>query len=133
MWMPMDEFSRLAPLALVVMLVDLLESTSIARALAAKGKYQLNANQVGIGMRLLFCWFQRCGLKTVRWGCGVCARHWQIQAVLFTFVLGGDAGRPAGEHQQCKGTGSQGQVSAERQPGGLAPACCRWSVTGFVW
>jgi sulfate transporter 4 len=32
----------------VVMLVDLLESTSIARALAAKGKYELNANQVGI-------------------------------------------------------------------------------------
>jgi hypothetical protein len=28
-------------------LVDLLESTSIARALAAKGKYELNANQVG--------------------------------------------------------------------------------------
>jgi hypothetical protein len=42
----MEDFSRLAPLALVVMLVDLLESTSIARALAAKGKYELNANQV---------------------------------------------------------------------------------------
>jgi ABC-type transporter Mla MlaB component len=43
----MDDFSKLAPLALIVMVVDLLESTSIARALAAKGKYKLNANQVG--------------------------------------------------------------------------------------
>jgi MFS superfamily sulfate permease-like transporter len=48
MWMPMDDFSKLAPLAVVVMLVDLLESTSIARALAAKGKYELNANQVRV-------------------------------------------------------------------------------------
>ena len=32
---------------MVVMLVDLLESTSIARALAAKGDYELSANQVG--------------------------------------------------------------------------------------
>jgi sulfate transporter 4 len=42
----MEDAARLAPLALVVMVVDLLESTSIARALAAKGKYELNANQV---------------------------------------------------------------------------------------
>lgn len=43
----MEDAARLAPLALVVMVVDLLESTSIARALAAKCKYELNANQVG--------------------------------------------------------------------------------------
>ncbi|WIA34220.1 hypothetical protein OEZ86_012573 [Tetradesmus obliquus] len=52
MWMPMSDFSQLAPLALVVMLVDLLESTSIARALAAKGKYQLAANQEIVGLGL---------------------------------------------------------------------------------
>lgn len=46
-WLPMEDAARLAPLALVVMVVDLLESTSIARALAAKCKYELNANQVG--------------------------------------------------------------------------------------
>lgn len=42
----MPDAAKLAPLALVVMVVDLLESTSIARALAAKCKYELNANQV---------------------------------------------------------------------------------------
>jgi sulfate transporter 4 len=46
-WLPMPDAAKLAPLALVVMVVDLLESTSIARALAAKCKYELNANQVG--------------------------------------------------------------------------------------
>lgn len=46
MWLPMEDAAKLAPLALVVMVVDLLESTSIARALAAKGKYELSANQV---------------------------------------------------------------------------------------
>lgn len=54
-WMPMEDAASLAPLALVVMVVDLLESTSIARALAAKGKYELNANQVrisGLGVHL---------------------------------------------------------------------------------
>lgn len=57
----MEDAARLAPLALVVMVVDLLESTSIARALAAKGKYELNANQVscaaagGWGTRSLAC------------------------------------------------------------------------------
>jgi sulfate transporter 4 len=35
-WAPIDDLGGLMPLALVVMLVDLLESTSIARALAAK-------------------------------------------------------------------------------------------------
>lgn len=45
-WLPMPDAAKLAPLALVVMVVDLLESTSIARALAAKCKYELNANQV---------------------------------------------------------------------------------------
>lgn len=43
----MPDAAKLFPLALVVMVVDLLESTSIARALAAKCKYELNANQVG--------------------------------------------------------------------------------------
>jgi sulfate transporter 4 len=35
-WAPVDNVGQLMPLALVVMLVDLLESTSIARALAVK-------------------------------------------------------------------------------------------------
>lgn len=55
-WLPLDNFRELAPLALVVMLVDLLESTSIARALAAKGKYELNANQVPLHTPRLSCW-----------------------------------------------------------------------------
>jgi MFS superfamily sulfate permease-like transporter len=42
----MADFARLAPLAVVVMLVDLLESTSIVRALAAKRGYELRPNQV---------------------------------------------------------------------------------------
>lgn len=48
----MEDFNKLAPLAVVVMLVDLLESTSIARALAAKGKYDLHANQEIVGLGL---------------------------------------------------------------------------------
>lgn len=47
-WSPFHDFQKLAPLAVVVMVVDLLESTSIARALAAKGNYELNTNQVGL-------------------------------------------------------------------------------------
>jgi hypothetical protein len=46
----MEDAAKLAPLALVVMVVDLLESTSIARALAAKGKYELSANQVCVSV-----------------------------------------------------------------------------------
>ena len=49
----MPDLPQLAPLAVVVMLVDLLESTSIARALAAKGKYELSANQVCAGSLLV--------------------------------------------------------------------------------
>lgn len=45
-WLPLHDAGRLAPLAAVVMLVDLLESTSIARMLAAKAGYELSANQV---------------------------------------------------------------------------------------
>ncbi|GFR48515.1 hypothetical protein Agub_g10409, partial [Astrephomene gubernaculifera] len=44
-WLPMPEINKLFPTAIVVMLVDLLESTSIARALARKNKYELVANQ----------------------------------------------------------------------------------------
>ncbi|KAF8066266.1 SULTR2 [Scenedesmus sp. PABB004] len=51
-WAPMPDFRRLAPLAVVVMVVDLLESTSIARALAAKGGYELSSNQEIVGLGL---------------------------------------------------------------------------------
>eukprot|EP00775_Hariotina_reticulata_P010081 gene10081-10236_t len=51
-WSPFHDFQQLAPLALVVMVVDLLESTSIARALAAKGNYELNTNQEIVGLGL---------------------------------------------------------------------------------
>ncbi|MEW5297662.1 MAG: hypothetical protein WDW36_000857 [Sanguina aurantia] len=46
-WFPggqMDNFSQLFTTALVVMAVDLLESTSIARALAMKNRYELSPN-----------------------------------------------------------------------------------------
>jgi sulfate transporter 4 len=36
----------LLPIALVIMIVDLLESTSIARALARKSKYKIEWNSV---------------------------------------------------------------------------------------
>ncbi|KAG2433274.1 hypothetical protein HXX76_008342 [Chlamydomonas incerta] len=51
-WTPMPDFVDLIPIALVVMLVDLLESTSIARALANKNKYELVANQEIVGLGL---------------------------------------------------------------------------------
>ncbi|PNW70519.1 hypothetical protein CHLRE_17g723350v5 [Chlamydomonas reinhardtii] len=51
-WFPMPEISQLFPTAIVVMLVDLLESTSIARALARKNKYELHANQEIVGLGL---------------------------------------------------------------------------------
>lgn len=45
-WAPVEKFGQLMPIAIVVMLVDLLESTSIARALARKNGYELNYNLV---------------------------------------------------------------------------------------
>lgn len=51
-WSPMNEFKDLLPIAIVVMLVDLLESTSIARALANKNKYELVPNQEIVGLGL---------------------------------------------------------------------------------
>ncbi|KXZ44585.1 hypothetical protein GPECTOR_65g203 [Gonium pectorale] len=51
-WFPMPEVAKLFPTAIVVMLVDLLESTSIARALARKNKYELVANQEIVGLGL---------------------------------------------------------------------------------
>jgi len=52
LWAPIEDFGKLIPVALVVMLVDLLESTSIARALARKNGYQLNYNLEIIGLGL---------------------------------------------------------------------------------
>ncbi|GFR50731.1 hypothetical protein Agub_g12988 [Astrephomene gubernaculifera] len=51
-WSPMPDFLDLLPIAVVVMLVDLLESTSIARALANKNKYDLVPNQEIVGLGL---------------------------------------------------------------------------------
>ncbi|PNG99947.1 Proton/sulfate cotransporter 2, partial [Tetrabaena socialis] len=51
-WFPMPEVGKLFPTAIVVMLVDLLESTSIARALARKNKYELVPNQEIVGLGL---------------------------------------------------------------------------------
>ena len=51
-WGPMPDFVKLFPIAIVVMLVDLLESTSIARALAMKNKYELVPNQEIVGLGL---------------------------------------------------------------------------------
>ncbi|GIL90343.1 hypothetical protein Vretimale_18206 [Volvox reticuliferus] len=51
-WGPMPDFKDLIPIAIVVMLVDLLESTSIARALANKNKYELVPNQEIVGLGL---------------------------------------------------------------------------------
>lgn len=52
LWFPINDISQMLPLAMVIMLVDLLESTSIARALAAKGGYELHANQEIVGLGL---------------------------------------------------------------------------------
>eukprot|EP00798_Chlamydomonas_sp_ICE-L_P032252 gene32252-16818_t len=53
-WTPMTDpsFADLFPTAIVVMIVDLLESTSIARALARKNGYELVYNReiIGLGM-----------------------------------------------------------------------------------
>ncbi len=46
-WFPLDNIAPLMKLALIVWLIDLLESTSIARALAMKNGYKLNVTQVG--------------------------------------------------------------------------------------
>ncbi len=51
-WAPMPDFTDLIPIALIVMVVDLLESTSIARALARKNNYELVANQEIVGLGL---------------------------------------------------------------------------------
>lgn len=44
-WFPLDFPSTIIPLAIVVTLVDLLESTSIARAMARKNNYRLVYNR----------------------------------------------------------------------------------------
>ena len=48
----MSHAGELFPLAIIVMLVGLLESTSIARALALKNGYRLNYNQEIAGLGL---------------------------------------------------------------------------------
>lgn len=50
LWSPMPNFSELIPVAVVVMIVDLMESTSIARAVAAKNRYEIVANTEIIGL-----------------------------------------------------------------------------------
>eukprot|EP00201_Polytomella_parva_P011035 CAMPEP_0175054308 /NCGR_PEP_ID=MMETSP0052_2-20121109/9431_1 /TAXON_ID=51329 ORGANISM="Polytomella parva, Strain SAG 63-3" /NCGR_SAMPLE_ID=MMETSP0052_2 /ASSEMBLY_ACC=CAM_ASM_000194 /LENGTH=690 /DNA_ID=CAMNT_0016318985 /DNA_START=40 /DNA_END=2112 /DNA_ORIENTATION=+ len=51
-WTPMDNLGEIFATAIIVMLVDLLESTSIARTLANRNGYELNANQeiTGLGI-----------------------------------------------------------------------------------
>eukprot|EP00877_Chromochloris_zofingiensis_P013467 jgi/Chrzof1/8374/Cz03g08070.t1 len=44
-WAPVDNLDKVLPVAFIVMAVDLLESTSIARALARKNGYELRYNQ----------------------------------------------------------------------------------------
>lgn len=51
-WLPMPEFVKLIRVAVIVMLVDLLESTSIARALAYKNNYELVPNREITGLGL---------------------------------------------------------------------------------
>jgi len=51
-WTPMDNIGGLFSTAIVIMLVDLLESTSIARTLANRNGYELNANQEITGLGL---------------------------------------------------------------------------------
>jgi sulfate transporter 4 len=46
-WFPITNFPGLIKLAIIVWIIDLLESTSIARALAMKNGYKLNVTQVG--------------------------------------------------------------------------------------
>ena len=51
-WAPIENPGGLFGLAIVIMLVDLLESTSIARALARKNGYELRYNQEIVGLGL---------------------------------------------------------------------------------
>jgi hypothetical protein len=51
-WFPMPHIKELASLGIVVMLVDLLESTSIAKSLARKNGYDLVPNQEIVGLGL---------------------------------------------------------------------------------
>jgi sulfate transporter 4 len=44
-WFPLDFPQTIVPLAIIVTLVDLLESTSIARAMARKNNYRLVYNR----------------------------------------------------------------------------------------
>lgn len=44
-WLPLQYSDTLVPLAFVVMMVDMLESTTIARALARKNGYKLIFNR----------------------------------------------------------------------------------------
>ncbi|KAF8060559.1 SULTR2 [Scenedesmus sp. PABB004] len=52
LWAPISNLGKLLPLAFIVMAVDMLESTSIARALARKNGYELNYNQEITGLGL---------------------------------------------------------------------------------
>ena len=51
-WIPVHDVGPMMTLAVIVMLVDLLESTSIARALARKNGYELRYNQEIVGLGL---------------------------------------------------------------------------------
>ncbi|KAF8059692.1 SULTR2 [Scenedesmus sp. PABB004] len=55
-WLPFVYVDTLVPLAFIVMIVDMLESTSIARALARKNDYKLSYNReiIGLGVANFF-------------------------------------------------------------------------------
>ena len=52
----MPKFAKLVQLGIIVMLVDLLESTSIAKSLARKNGYEIVPNQeiIGLGIANFF-------------------------------------------------------------------------------
>eukprot|EP01023_Acetabularia_acetabulum_P017954 TRINITY_DN19038_c0_g1_i2.p1 TRINITY_DN19038_c0_g1~~TRINITY_DN19038_c0_g1_i2.p1 ORF type:complete len:768 (-),score=144.29 TRINITY_DN19038_c0_g1_i2:2692-4830(-) len=52
LWFPIKEFDGLIKIAVLIMIVGLMESISIAKALALKNKYELDSNQelVGLGI-----------------------------------------------------------------------------------
>nr|AWG96598.2 putative H+/sulfate transporter [Scenedesmus acutus] len=55
-WLPFQYVDTLVPLAFIVMLVDMLESTSIARALARKNDYKISYDReiIGLGVANFF-------------------------------------------------------------------------------
>jgi sulfate transporter 4 len=68
-WFPIENAGQLLALSVIICFIDICESVSIAKAMAATNKYQLNATQELRGEGEARLWVERCraGLD---WGLG---------------------------------------------------------------